>query len=133
MVKLPDELAQRAKSAGLLTDSGIQRLLEEAMRREAGQRLLQVAQRLQAAGVEPMSEDEIVAEVKAARAERRAHEAQGINPQQPKQSRSHSHRLWRASRLTLCTRHVTMLPWQSRASSAKTPKPSLKAGGCAAG
>ena len=37
------------------------------MRREAGQRLLQVAQRLQAAGVEPMSEDEIVAEVKAAR------------------------------------------------------------------
>lgn len=86
MVKLPDELAQRAKSAGLLTDSAIQRLLEEAMRREAGQRLLQVAQRLQAAGVEPMSEDEIVAEVKAARAERRAREAQGINPQQPKQS-----------------------------------------------
>ena len=86
MVKLPDELAQRAKSAGLLTDSAIQRLLEEAMRREAGQRLLQVAQWLQAAGVEPMSEDEIVAEVKAARAERRAREAQGINPQQPKQS-----------------------------------------------
>ena len=86
MVKLPDELAQRAKRAGLLTDSAIQRLLEEAMRREAGQRLLQVAQRLQAAGVEPMSEDEIVAEVKAARAERRALEAQGINPQQPKQS-----------------------------------------------
>ena len=86
VVKLPDELAQRAKSAGLLTDSAIQRLLEEAMRREAGQRLLQVAQRLQAAGVEPMSEDEIVAEVKAARAERRALEAQGINPQQPKQS-----------------------------------------------
>ena len=86
MVKLPDELAQRAKSAGLLTDSAIQRLLEEAMRREAGRRLLQVAQRLHAAGVEPMSEEEIVAEVKAARAERRAREAQGQNPQQPKQS-----------------------------------------------
>ena len=86
MVKLPDELAQRAKSAGLLTDSAIQRLLEKAMRREAGQRLLQVAQRLQAAGVEPMSEDEIVAEVKAARAERRALDAQAIKPQQPKQS-----------------------------------------------
>ena len=86
VVKLPDELAQRAKSAGLLTDSAIQRLLEEAMRRQAGQRLLQVAQRLQAADVEPMSEDEVVAEVKAARAERRAREAQGINPQQPKQS-----------------------------------------------
>jgi hypothetical protein len=71
VVKLPDDLAQRAKSAGLLTDSAIQRLLEEAMRREAGRRLLQVAERLRAAGVEPMSEEEIVAEVKAARAERR--------------------------------------------------------------
>ena len=89
MVKLPDELAQRAKSAGLLTDSAIQRLLEEAMRREAGRRLLQAAQQLHAAGVEPMSEEEIVAEVKTARAERRAREAgqaQGQNPQQPKKS-----------------------------------------------
>lgn len=89
MVKLPDELAQRAKSAGLLTDSAIQRLLEEAMRREAGRRLLQAAQQLHAAGVEPMSEEEIVAEVKAARAERGAREAgqaQGQNPQQPKKS-----------------------------------------------
>jgi hypothetical protein len=70
VVKLPDELAQRAKSAGLLSDSAIQRLLEEAMRRRAGQRLLKVAERLHAAGIEPMSEDEIIAEVKAARAER---------------------------------------------------------------
>lgn len=35
VVKLPDELAQRARNAGLLSDSAIQRLLEEAMRREA--------------------------------------------------------------------------------------------------
>lgn len=75
VVKLPDELAKRARSAGLLTDRAIQRLLEEAMRREAGQRLLQVAERLHAAGIEPVSEDEIVAEVKAARAERRARDA----------------------------------------------------------
>jgi post-segregation antitoxin (ccd killing protein) len=83
VVKLPDDLAQRAKSAGLLTDSAIQRLLEEAMRREAGRRLVQVAQRLHAAGVEPMSDEEIVAEVKAARAERRGREAQ---TQEPKES-----------------------------------------------
>lgn len=82
-VKLPDELARRAESAGLLTDSAIQRLLEEAMRREAGRQLLQVAERLHAAGVEPMSEEEIVAEVKAVRAERRARQAQG---QEPKKS-----------------------------------------------
>ncbi|MCI4429082.1 MAG: hypothetical protein JHC40_07945 [Burkholderiales bacterium] len=81
VVQLPDELARRARSAGLLTDSAIQRLLEEAMRREAGRRLLHVAERLHAAGVEPMSEEEIVAEVKAARAERGAREAaQGQDP-----------------------------------------------------
>jgi hypothetical protein len=76
VVKLPDDPAQRAKSAGLLTDSAIPQLLEEAMRREAGRRLLQVAERVHSTGVEPMSEEEIVAEVKAARAERRVHETQ---------------------------------------------------------
>ena len=35
VLKLPDELAQRAMNAGLLSDSSIQRLLEDAMRREA--------------------------------------------------------------------------------------------------
>ncbi|MFN7759012.1 MAG: hypothetical protein ACK50B_10965 [Betaproteobacteria bacterium] len=84
VVKLPDELAQRARSAGLLTDSAIQRLLEEAMRREAGRRLMQVAARLHAAGIEPMSEEEIVAEVKAARAERRVREASQAQGQDPK-------------------------------------------------
>ena len=80
VVKLPDELAQRAKNAGLLSDSSIQRLLEEAMRREAGRKLMEVADRLHAAGIEPMSDEEIVAEVKAVRAERRARETQGQNP-----------------------------------------------------
>ena len=72
VVKLPDDLALRAKNAGLLSDSAIQRLLEEAMRREAGRKLLTVAERVHAAGISPMSDEEIVAEVKAVRAERRA-------------------------------------------------------------
>lgn len=72
VVKLPDELVQRARSAGLLTDAAIQRLLEEAMRREAGRKLLAIAGRVHAAGIVPMSDEEIGAEVKAARAERRA-------------------------------------------------------------
>ena len=71
VVKLPDELAQRAQRAGLLSDGAIQRLLEDAMRREAGAKLLEVAARLQAAGIAPMSDEEIVAEVKAVRAEQR--------------------------------------------------------------
>lgn len=72
VVTLPDDLAQRARSAGLLSDSAIQRLLEDAMRREAGRKLLAIAERIQAAGIPPMSDEEIVAEVKAVRAERRA-------------------------------------------------------------
>ncbi len=36
VLRLPDELAHRARNAGLLSDSAIQRLLEDAMRREAG-------------------------------------------------------------------------------------------------
>ena len=72
VVRLPDELAQRAKSAGLLSDSAIQELLEDAMRRQAGRQLLDIADRIHAAGIPPMSMDEIDAEVKAVRAERRA-------------------------------------------------------------
>ena len=83
VVKLPDELAQRARTAGLLSDSAIQRLLEDAMRREAGRKLLAVAQRVQAAGIAPMSDEEIVAEVKAVRAERRV-----AKPQDPQQDGS---------------------------------------------
>ncbi len=83
VVKLPDELAQRARTAGLLSDSAIQRLLEDAMRREAGRKLLAVAERVQAAGIAPMSDEEIVAEVKAVRAKRRV-----AKPQDPKQDGS---------------------------------------------
>ena len=72
VVNLPDDLAEKAASAGLLTETAIQRLLEEAIRREAGRRLLEIADRVHAAGIEPMSMDEINAEVKAYRAERRA-------------------------------------------------------------
>ena len=80
VVQLPDELAQRAKDAGLLSDSAIARLLDEAVRREAGRKLLAVAERVHAAGIAPMSMDEITAEVKAARAERRVGQ-----PPSPKQ------------------------------------------------
>lgn len=70
-VNLPDDLAQRAQSAGLLTDAAIQKLLEEAIRREAGRRFLEMGKRLQAANIPPMSDEEVVAEVKAVRAARR--------------------------------------------------------------
>lgn len=75
IVRLPDELVRRAERAGLLSDSAIQRLLEDAMRREAGRRLLAVADRLHAADIPPLTDKEIIAEVKAVRAERRARNA----------------------------------------------------------
>lgn len=71
-VSLPDELAQRARSAGLLSDDAIRGLLEDAMRREAGRKLLQVAEKIQAAGIAPMSDDEIIDEIRAYRTERRS-------------------------------------------------------------
>jgi predicted transcriptional regulator len=71
-VSLSDELAQRVQQAGLLSSSAIAQLLEEAMRRRAGRQLLDIAKRVQAAGIPPMSDEEVAAEVKAVRAERRA-------------------------------------------------------------
>ena len=52
-------------------------LAAKSKRRAAFDRLLAIAPALEAAGVEPMTEDEIAAEVKAARAERRARQQAG--------------------------------------------------------
>lgn len=78
-IELPDNIAQEAKAAGLLTPEALAQLLKDAVRRQAGRRLLDVAKRIQAAGIPPMSEEEIVAEVKAVRAERRARQAKADN------------------------------------------------------
>jgi hypothetical protein len=47
-------------------------LAAKAKKRAAWDRLLAIAPALEAAGVEPMSEEEVAAEIKAAHAERRA-------------------------------------------------------------
>jgi hypothetical protein len=70
-IDLPDALEQRARSLGLLSDSAVQKLLEDAMRRQAGFRLMQTLEPLHSAGIEPMSDEEINAEIRAVRAERR--------------------------------------------------------------
>ena len=71
-VKLPDELARKAQAAGLLSPEGIERALRAALKREAGGKLLEIAKDVQAAGIPPMTEDEIQAEIDAVRAARRA-------------------------------------------------------------
>jgi hypothetical protein len=73
-IELPEATAQAARAAGLLTPQALDRLLNDALRRQgAANSLLSIADRVAAAGIEPMSMDEINAEVKAARAERRQH------------------------------------------------------------
>jgi len=70
-IELPDSTAQAARDAGLLTPQALDRLLNEALRkREAANSLLSIAERVAAAGIAPMTMEEINAEVKAARAER---------------------------------------------------------------
>ncbi len=53
----------------------VEYLAAKSKKRAAIDRLLAIAPTLEAAGIDPMSEDEIAAEVKAARTERRAREA----------------------------------------------------------
>lgn len=71
-IELPEATARAAKAAGLLTPESLDRLLTDALKRQqAADSLLAIAERVASAGIEPMSMDEINAEVKAARADRR--------------------------------------------------------------
>ena len=71
-IKLPGATAQAARDAGLLTPQALERTLNDALKRQqAADSLLSIADRVAAAGIAPMSMEEINAEVKAARAERR--------------------------------------------------------------
>ena len=71
-IELPDATARAAQEAGLLTPKALERMLNEALsRKQAADSLLSIAERVAAAGIAPMSMEEINAEVKAVRAERR--------------------------------------------------------------
>jgi len=71
-IDLPDELASKAQAAGLLNSEAIEKLLREQLRKQAGQELRAMMDKLGADGTPPMTEDEVQAEIDAYRAERRA-------------------------------------------------------------
>jgi hypothetical protein len=71
-LNLPDDLAQRAKEAGLLSNEAIEKLLREQLRRQAGEELRAILDRVRSANDASMSEDEVQAEIRAYRAEQRA-------------------------------------------------------------
>lgn len=74
-IELPDQLAEEARRAGLLTQQAIERLMREAIRRQALGELRRGMDRMAAVDEPEMTADEIQQEIKAARAERRARDA----------------------------------------------------------
>ena len=70
-IDLPDELAQNAASAGLLSAEAMEAMLRDQLRRRAGQALQAMWQRGPHEELAPDAEQEIVEEVRKVRAERR--------------------------------------------------------------
>lgn len=71
-VKLPDELAKQVRAAGLLEDAKLEKVFREALRKQAIGELFGALDEIEALKLPPMSEEEIQAEIDAARAERSA-------------------------------------------------------------
>lgn len=70
-IQLPDDLAQDAQAAGLLTPDAIERLLRERLRQQAGDALRAMWNRMPHEELTPEIEEKINEEVQAVRAERR--------------------------------------------------------------
>jgi len=71
-VKLPDELARRIRAAGLLDDTAIEKVFREALRKQAVGELFAAMDEIQALKLPPMTEEEVQAEIDAARGTPRA-------------------------------------------------------------
>lgn len=76
-LNLSDDLAKNAESAGLLTPEAIEELIQKEVRRRAWDHLMSIAPRLENAGVTPITEEEVQAEIDAVRAEKRRRAASG--------------------------------------------------------
>ncbi len=70
-LSLPDRIANQAKAAGLLTSESIERLVRQAIRKAAAERLIEYGRRLREPGGPEITEAELESELKAVRAELR--------------------------------------------------------------
>ncbi|MDA8109584.1 MAG: hypothetical protein M0015_13265 [Betaproteobacteria bacterium] len=68
---LPAQLPNQAKAAGLLTSEATERLVREAIKKAAAERLTGIARRLREPGGPEITEAELESELKAVRAELR--------------------------------------------------------------
>ncbi len=75
---LPDDLAREAEAHGLLTPLALRQLIDaEVERRRRRERLFDTMEQLAAIDLPPLSDEEVNAEIQAARAERRKRRASG--------------------------------------------------------
>jgi len=74
---LPDHLAREAEANGLLKPEALERLFRDEIRRRRVGELFDAADRLAALREPPLTDAEVLAEIQAARAERRARPASG--------------------------------------------------------
>ena len=74
-LELPDTLAKEAASLGLLEPQALQMLLREAVRRRHIARLTEAREKIAAAGIPPLTTEEIQAEIEADRVQRRTKNA----------------------------------------------------------
>jgi hypothetical protein len=74
-IQLPDDLAQDAQAAGLLTPEAMATMLREQLRKQAGESLRAMWERMPPEELTPEVEQMIDDEVRAARAERRKRNA----------------------------------------------------------
>lgn len=70
-LNLPDELAQRAQSAGLLTPEAIESMLREQLQRQSGEQLRATWAHMPREELTPEIEQEIVEAVREVRVEQR--------------------------------------------------------------
>jgi hypothetical protein len=70
-LSLHDQLAIQARAAGLLTSESIERLVRDAIRKAAAQRLIEFGERLREPGTPEIAEAELETDLKAVRAELR--------------------------------------------------------------
>jgi hypothetical protein len=70
-INLPDELAQKAANAGLLSPDAMEAMLREQLRRRTGETIQSMWQRGPQAELTPEIEQEIVEEVHKVRAQAR--------------------------------------------------------------
>jgi hypothetical protein len=72
-ITLPDQLAQEAERAGLLSSESLEELLRRQLKAKAAEQLFAAMDKMSAVDTVPyMSPEEVAEEIKAMRAEKRA-------------------------------------------------------------